>query len=221
MDGKIPPPGIYPRYVKRGADILLVLLFLVCGGWIVLLLLTLLVRFFLGTPVIFRQERPGLNEKPFQLYKFRTMTDRRDADGNLLPDQERLTRAGLLLRKTSLDELPEIWNILRGEMSFIGPRPLLMRYLPYYTDEERKRALVRPGISGLAQVRGRNLLTWKKRFEADVEYVNNISLLLDVKIIFQTFAALFRTDEIKIGDSNLLLDFDVERKQEIEASGKK
>ena len=176
---------MYKRFVKRGLDFLLSL-----AGIIVLspvfLILAVLVRWKLGSPVLFKQERPGKDEKIFTLCKFRTMTDRRDADGNLLPDSQRLPRFGKLLRATSLDELPELLNILKGDMSLIGPRPLLVSYLPYYTQEERMRHQVRPGLTGLAQVSGRNFIDWDRRMEKDVEYVKNLSFAMDMKVLWLT-----------------------------------
>jgi len=151
-----------------------------------MLLVTILVRMFLGPPVLFRQQRPGLHGKPFTLYKFRTMTDARDAQGNLLPDEQRLTRLGRFLRSTSLDELPELWNVLKGDMSLVGPRPLLMEYLPLYTPEQFRRHEVRPGITGWAQIHGRNALSWEERFALDVWYVDHVSLWLDLKILLLT-----------------------------------
>ena len=165
--------GLYNKYIKRILDILISLTFIVLFSWLYLILV-ILVRIKLGSPVLFCQERPGYNEKIFKLYKFRTMTDKRDEKGNLLPDSERLTKFGSMLRSTSLDELPEMFNILKGDMSLIGPRPLLVEYLPYYTEEERLRHSVRPGLTGLAQVSGRNYLAWDKRLARDVEYVNHI-----------------------------------------------
>lgn len=202
----------YAVYGKRIIDVTLVILFLLFGGWLLLLILAVCVRIFLGSPIIFTQERPGKNEKIFKLKKFRTMLDARDADNNLLPDQQRLTTFGMILRKTSLDELPEIFNILKGEMSFVGPRPLLKEYLPYYYPEERIRATVMPGITGLAQVSGRNLLSWEERFAADRKYVEQISFMYDLKIIFKTFFAVFRKDEIRVGDANAVINLDIERR---------
>ncbi len=150
-------------------------------------IVALLVRFQLGSPVLFRQQRPGLHGRPFVLYKFRTMTDARDEQGHLLPDSDRLTPFGRFLRSTSLDELPELWNVLKGEMSLVGPRPLLMRYLDRYTPEQMRRHDVKPGITGWAQVNGRNALTWEKKFELDVWYVDHLSLGLDLKILALTF----------------------------------
>ena len=163
----------------------------------VYLVVALLVYFRLGSPILFKQERPGLHEKIFAMYKFRSMTDARDEQGNLLPDIVRLTPLGKFLRKTSLDELPELFNVLKGDMSFIGPRPLLKEYLPYYTEEEKLRHSVRPGITGLAQVNGRNLLDWDKRLALDVEYAKHLSFALDVSIFLKTFAVVFgHTEEV-------------------------
>ena len=155
-----------------------------------------LVRVRLGSPVLFRQQRPGLREHPFTLQKFRTMTDARDADGNLLPDAQRLTRFGLLLRSTSLDELPELWNVLRGEMSLVGPRPLLMEYLDRYTPEQARRHEVKPGLTGWAQVNGRNAITWEQRFALDVWYVDHCSLRLDLQIITSTIWKILKREGI-------------------------
>jgi undecaprenyl phosphate N,N'-diacetylbacillosamine 1-phosphate transferase len=151
----------------------------------------ILVRVKLGSPVLFKQPRPGKDEKIFDMYKFRTMTDGRDAEGNLLPDAERMTPFGSFLRKTSLDELPEMFTILKGDMSFVGPRPLLVKYLPLYNEEQHRRHEVRPGLTGWAQVNGRNLLSWEDKFEKDVYYVDHISFLLDLKIVFKTVAVVF------------------------------
>jgi sugar transferase EpsL len=159
-------------------------------------LLAVLVRFKLGSPVLFRQQRPGLHGKPFTLIKFRTMTDQRDAQGNLLPDAERLTQFGKFLRASSLDELPELWNVLKGEMSLVGPRPLLLQYLPLYTPEQARRHEVRPGITGWAQVNGRNALSWEEKFALDVWYVDNHTLWLDLKIIFLTLLKIVKRDGI-------------------------
>lgn len=186
---------IYSKYVKRIIDILLSLVVIVLFFWLYLIV-AVLVRVKLGSPVIFRQPRPGKDEKVFNLYKFRTMTDARDKDGNLLPDEDRLPEFGKKLRATSLDELPEFFNILKGDMSFVGPRPLLVKYLPLYNEEQRHRHDVRPGLTGWAQVNGRNLLSWEDRFEKDVFYVNHISFLMDIKIVFMTVAVVFRHNDI-------------------------
>lgn len=186
---------IYSKYIKRIIDILLSLVVIVLFFWLYLIV-AVLVRVKLGSPVIFRQSRPGKDEKVFNLYKFRTMTDARDKDGNLLPDEDRLPEFGKKLRATSLDELPEFFNILKGDMSFVGPRPLLVKYLPLYNEEQRHRHDVRPGLTGWAQVNGRNLLSWEDRFEKDVYYVNHISFLMDLKIVFMTVAVVFRHNDI-------------------------
>lgn len=191
---------IYSKYIKRLLDIIISLTFIIVFSWLYLIL-AILVRIKLGSPVLFCQERPGYNEKIFRLYKFRTMTDRRDENGDLLPDGERLTKFGSMLRSTSLDELPEMFNILKGDMSLIGPRPLLVEYLPYYTEEEGLRHSVRPGLTGLAQVSGRNLLGWDDRFKTDVEYVRNISFVLDVRILFNTVKKVLVRDDIEV-DTN-------------------
>jgi len=159
-------------------------------------LIALLVRFNLGTPVLFRQQRPGLHGRPFILFKFRTMTDARDARGNLLPDAQRLTPFGRFLRSTSLDELPELWNVIKGDMSLIGPRPLRIEYLPLYTPHQARRHEVRPGITGWAQVNGRNALSWEKRFDLDVWYVDHLSFSLDLNIILRTIRAIIRREGI-------------------------
>jgi lipopolysaccharide/colanic/teichoic acid biosynthesis glycosyltransferase len=162
----------------------------------VLGVVAMVVRWRLGTPVLFRQVRPGLNGKTFGMIKFRTMTDARDAQGNVLPDAERLTHLGKVLRKTSLDELPELFNVLRGEMSLVGPRPLLMEYLPRYTREQARRHEVRPGITGWAQVNGRNALSWEEKFKLDGWYVDNLSLWLDLKILLKTVLAVVQREGI-------------------------
>lgn len=178
-------PTFYGKYLKRILDVLLSGIALVMLSP-VLAITALLVRIKLGTPVFFRQARPGKNAEIFQLYKFRTMTDERDEDGNLLPDEVRLTKFGKLLRSTSLDELPELWNIFRGDMSIVGPRPLLIEYLPYYTEEENHRHDVAPGLTGWAQVNGRNNLSWEQKFAYDLEYVNDVSLARDIRIVWMT-----------------------------------
>jgi lipopolysaccharide/colanic/teichoic acid biosynthesis glycosyltransferase len=162
----------------------------------VLIIAALMVRVRLGSPVLFEQERPGSKEKVFVVYKFRTMTNTRDNDGALLPDAQRMTRFGAILRKASIDELPELFNVLKGDMSLVGPRPLLVKYLPYYTSRERLRHSVRPGLTGLAQVSGRNYLPWDDRLEMDARYVEEISVCLDVKIIIQTFFQVIRAKNV-------------------------
>ena len=177
--------GFYEKYVKRLIDIVCSLVVLALFWWFYIIL-AVLVRFKLGSPILFKQQRPGKNEKIFNMYKFRTMTDARDEKGDLLPDEVRLTKFGKVLRATSLDELPEIFNILKGDMSLIGPRPLLVQYLPRYNEEQHHRHDVRPGLSGWAQVNGRNTLSWEDKFKHDVWYVNHISFAIDVRIIFMT-----------------------------------
>ena len=175
---------MYRKFIKRFLDFILSLMALIILSPI-LLIIYILVRIKLGKPAIFKQERPGKNEKIFTLYKFRTMTDEKDKDGNLLPDEKRLTKFGNVLRSTSLDELPELVNILKGDMSIVGPRPLLVEYLPLYNEEQKRRHNVRPGLTGLAQVSGRNNLSWEEKFKDDVYYVDHISLWEDIKIIFR------------------------------------
>lgn len=192
--------GFYEKYIKRLLDIVL------SGAALVilspmLLITAVLVRIKLGSPVIFTQERPGKDEKVFKLHKFRSMTDARDENGNLLPDKERLTRFGAKLRSLSIDELPELWDIFRGKMSIVGPRPLLVKYLPLYNEEQHHRHDVRPGLTGWAQVHGRNLTSWEERFEYDVEYVNNISFALDVKIIIMTIRCVLGREGINADGS--------------------
>ena len=186
---------MYKNCIKRLLDILLSLIGIILLSWLYLILF-ILVRVKLGSPVFFKQQRPGKNEKIFTLYKFRTMTDARDENGNLLPDEVRLTAFGKMLRSTSLDELPELFNILKGDMSLIGPRPLLVKYLPLYNEEQKHRHDVRPGLTGLAQVNGRNAISWEKKFEYDVEYVRNLSFLLDCRILLQTVKAVFKREGI-------------------------
>ena len=195
MNTKHKAKGPYEKFVKRFLDIICSLIAIILLGWL-FIILAILVRVKLGSPVLFKQERPGLNEKIFTLYKFRTMTDEKDENGNLLPDEIRLTKFGRLLRATSLDELPELFNILKGDMSIIGPRPLLVRYLPLYNKEQRHRHDVRPGLSGWAQVNGRNCVRWEEKFRLDVEYANNITFLKDLKIIFMTIKSVVKREGI-------------------------
>lgn len=187
--------GFYARWLKRPVDIVCALLALTVFCWLYLLI-ALLVRVKLGSPVIFRQVRPGKDEKLFALYKFRTMTDERDENGELLPDDVRLTRFGKFLRSTSLDELPEAWNILRGDMSVVGPRPQLVRDMLFMTPEQRKRHLVKPGLTGLAQVSGRNAIRWENKLAYDLEYIRNITLLGDCKLVLRTVGKFLRREDI-------------------------
>ena len=201
---------MYRKVIKRLLDIIISSVALIILSP-VLLIVAILDRCKLGSPVIFHQERPGYHEKIFRLCKFRTMTDERDVSGLLLPDEVRLTHFGKILRSTSLDELPELWNILKGDMSLIGPRPLLVRYLPYYTEQERHRHDVRPGLTGLAQVNGRNALVWEERFSYDIEYVENVSLLMDLKIIGMTIGKVLKRSDTLSGAEQVVADFDVYR----------
>ena len=190
MRSKHKPYGPYEKFFKRPLDICCALAAIIVFGWLYIVL-AILVKVKLGSPVLFTQERPGKDEKIFKLYKFRTMTDQRDENGNLLPDNVRLTKFGKMLRATSLDELPEAFNILKGDMSVLGPRPLLVKYLPLYNEEQHKRHEVRPGLSGYAQVHGRNAVSWEEKFNMDVEYVNHITFLGDIRIILDTVIKAF------------------------------
>lgn len=208
--------GIYERYVKRPLDA-----FLSTGAMIVfspiLLVTALLVRIKLGTPVLFSQDRPGKDEKIFRLYKFRSMTNQKDENGNLLPDDVRLTKFGRILRSTSLDELPELINIIKGDMAVIGPRPLLVEYLPYYTEEEHHRHDVRPGLTGWAQVNGRNAInSWEERFQYDLEYVRNVTLAMDLKVLFTTVIKVVRRSDIQVGSEIKAGRLDVARSENID-----
>ncbi|MBE5789040.1 MAG: sugar transferase [Clostridiales bacterium] len=210
------PFGPYERFVKRPLDFLIALLGLLLLSPL-FLLLALLVRLKLGAPVLFTQERPGRGEKIFRLCKFRTMTDARDEKGELLPDGERLTGFGSFLRATSLDELPELLNILRGDMALIGPRPLLVRYLPWYTEQERLRHAVRPGLTGLAQVSGRNFLGWDRRLALDAAYVKRITFWGDLKIVGKTVWKVFRREDVSVDTDQTERYLDEERQQEGQA----
>lgn len=201
------PYGPYEMYFKRPLDILCALAALIVFGWLYILV-AVLVRIMLGSPVIFKQPRPGRDEKIFDLYKFRSMTDERDENGELLPDEQRLTEFGKVLRATSLDELPEAFNILKGDMSVIGPRPLLVKYLPRYSERQHRRHEVRPGLSGYAQVHGRNTVSWQDKFEMDVNYVDHITFLGDLKIIWDSVMAAFvRRDGISSETSVTMEEF--------------
>lgn len=189
------PRGLYERWFKRLFDILCALAAIAVFWWLYVIV-AVLVRVKLGSPVLFCQKRPGKNEKIFKLYKFRTMTDERDEDGNLLPDEVRLTKFGKLLRSTSLDELPEVFNILKGDMSVVGPRPQLVRDMVFMTQEQRQRHCVRPGLSGLAQIRGRNAISWEGKLATDLEYIQSISFVGDIKIILITVAKVIKREDI-------------------------
>ena len=198
--------GLYEAYVKRLLDLVLsaVALLLLSP---VILVVAILVRCNLGAPVIFCQERPGKDEEIFKLYKFRSMTDACDAYGELLPDELRLTRFGRFLRSTSLDELPELWNIFKGDMSIVGPRPLLVKYLPLYNEEQRRRHDVTPGLTGWAQVHGRNLCSWEEKFDYDIWYVDHVSFILDLQIIFLTVKSVLKREGISSEDSVTMEEF--------------
>lgn len=186
---------MYKRWIKRFLDIVCSFLALIVFSWLYLII-ALMVRIKLGSPVIFKQDRPGKDEKIFKLYKFRSMSDARDEKGELLPDSMRLTKFGRILRASSMDELPEVWNILKGDMSIVGPRPWTVHYLQFFTKEEHRRHLVRPGLTGLAQVNGRTASNWDERLKYDIDYVDNLSFALDVKILFQTVKKVFTHSDI-------------------------
>jgi lipopolysaccharide/colanic/teichoic acid biosynthesis glycosyltransferase len=198
--------GPYEKFIKRFLDFVLSLVGLLVLSPI-MLITALLVRVKLGSPVLFKQPRPGRNEKVFNLYKFRTMTDEKDADGNLLPDEDRLTGFGKKLRSTSIDELPELINIIKGDMAIVGPRPLLVRYLPRYNEHQKRRHEVRPGFTGLAQVNGRNSISWEEKFDWDVKYVDNITFLEDLKILFATVGVVLGHKGISSGTSATMEEF--------------
>lgn len=198
--------GFYERYIKRPQDFCCALAAIIVLSP-VMAVTAVLVRIKLGSPVIFKQKRPGLNGKIFTLYKFRTMTDKKDKNGELLPDEERLTRFGKILRSTSLDELPELVNMLKGDMSVVGPRPLLVKYLPLYNERQARRHEVRPGFTGYAQVHGRNAITWEDKFEKDVYYVDHISFLGDWKIIFQTVGTVLKREGISSETTETMEEF--------------
>ncbi len=207
METKHKPYGPYEKYFKRPLDLFCGLAAVIVFWWLYLIL-AILVRVKLGSPVLFTQERPGKDEKIFKMYKFRSMTDARDENGELLPDEIRLTKFGKLLRATSLDELPEAFNIIKGDMSLIGPRPLLVEYLPRYNNEQKHRHDVRPGLSGLAQVNGRNTVTWEQKFDYDIQYVRKITFMGDLRIIFQTIIkAFFVREGISSETSATMEDF--------------
>lgn len=206
MENKHKPYGIYEKYVKRILDIFCCITALVLIGW-VMIILAVIVRVKHGSPVLFTQDRPGLNGKVFKLYKFRSMTNEKDENGELLPNEKRLTSFGRKLRSTSLDELPEIFNILKGDMSIVGPRPLLVKYLPRYNEEQKHRHDVRPGLTGHAQVNGRNAITWEEKFKLDVDYVNRITFRRDVSIIIKTFMNVIRREGINAAADMTMSEF--------------
>lgn len=205
---------MYAKYIKRILDLTLSLMALIVLMPL-MIIIGILVRINLGSPIIFKQKRPGKNEKIFTLYKFRTMTDKRDIDGNLLQDEYRLTKFGKFLRSTSLDELPELINIIKGDMAIVGPRPLLVEYLPYYTEEEKHRHDVRPGLTGLAQVNGRNEISWEEKLKYDTEYIKEISFYSDLKIIFKTIKKTIKRKDIKMGKELQFGKLNVEREKKV------
>ena len=198
--------GIYRRFLKRPMDFILSLMAIIVLSP-VLIIVGMLVRFKLGSPVLFKQKRPGLNEKIFTMYKFRTMTDEKDENGELLPDSVRLTKFGRMLRSTSLDELPELFNILKGDMSIVGPRPLLVKYLPLYNAHQKRRHEALPGLTGLAQINGRNAISWEDKFDIDVRYVDNITFLSDIKIIIATVHKVFSRHGVNTESDDIMPNF--------------
>ncbi len=214
------PHGVYERFFKRPLDIIGSLLILILFSWLYAVV-ALFVRIKLGSPVLFTQERPGKDERIFKLYKFRTMTDARDANGALLSDDLRLTTFGRLLRKSSLDELPEMLNILKGDMSFVGPRPLLVSYLPWYTEEERRRHDVRPGLTGYAQVHGRNTSPWNERLAYDVQYADRITFWGDIKILLLTVVKTIKRSDVLMGSQIPAGRLDDSRRKEYECNASK
>lgn len=206
---------LYKLYGKRGLDLVFSLMLILLLSPL-LLLTYIVVRKQMGPPAIYKVERPGKEGEIFTLYKFRSMTNEKGENGKLLPDAERLTLVGKLLRKTSIDELPELFNILKGDMSFVGPRPLSIKYLPYYTPEEMRRHEVLPGLTGLAQVSGRNRLTWEERFKLDLKYVNNLSFILDFYILLKTIKVTLKSEDVTVRGSGQLRDFHKERREAFE-----
>ncbi len=198
---------VYEKYIKRPLDFILAFIAIILLSPL-LLVVAILVRVKLGSPVIFAQKRPGMEEKIFTIYKFRTMTDEVDNEGNLLPSEKRLTRFGRKLRSSSLDELPELFNTLKGDMSIVGPRPLLIEYLPLYNDHQKKRHLVRSGLTGLAQVNGRNAISWQEKFDLDVQYAENISFRQDVNIVFKTIKKVVIKDGISPENREIMKRFE-------------
>lgn len=199
---------MYRKYLKRILDLSLSIIILVILSPF-LIIISILIILLMGWPVIFIQERPGLNEKPFKIYKFRSMLEKFDKKGNLLPDQQRITKFGTFLRNTSIDEFPELINVIKGQMSIVGPRPLIFRYIPYFSEREKRRHNVLPGITGLAQINGRNFVDWDKRLEFDVQYVENITFRLDLQIIIKTILAVIKREGTGL---HVLPDLDIQRK---------
>jgi len=206
--------GPYEAFFKRLIDVVASTLVVILFSWLYLFLV-LIVRFNLGSPIIFTQDRPGKNGKVFKLYKFRSMSDKRDENGEFLPDKLRLNKFGRILRSTSLDELPELFNIIKGDMSIVGPRPLLVKYLDHYNTHDMRRHEVRPGLTGLAQVSGRNAMSWKEKFEKDIEYVDNLTFLMDVKVVLMTIKKVFVREGIEFEEGHLpIMEYFEESKQE-------
>ncbi|MCP3029522.1 sugar transferase [Halobacillus sp. A5] len=201
---------MYKNYIKRPLDFTLSSIAIVVLSPVVLTV-GILVKTKIGSPVLFKQKRPGLNEKIFTMYKFRTMTNETDEQGELLPDSLRLTKFGKFLRSSSLDELPGLFNILKGDMSIVGPRPLLIKYLPFYREEEKLRHTVRPGLTGLSQVNGRNYLEWDKRLSLDVSYANHLSFKKDMNIIYRTLKKVIQREDIAVGNEHVMKNLDIER----------
>lgn len=220
MNNQHKPYGPYEKYFKRPIDIVCSLLAIIVFSWLYIIV-AILVRVNLGSPVLFRQNRPGKDGKIFEMYKFRSMSNAKNEHCELLPDTERLTKFGRMLRATSLDEIPEVLNILLGQMSIVGPRPLAVQYLPYYNEDEQHRHDVRPGISGLAQVNGRNAVNWEEKFAYDVEYVNKITFLGDVKIILLTVKTALKRENIGTRGVDAPMDFDAYRRNQLEYGGVK
>ena len=206
--------GPYEAFFKRFIDVVASGLIIVLFWWLYLIL-AVIVRFNLGSPIIFVQDRPGKNGKVFKLYKFRSMSDKRDENGELLPDKLRLNKFGRILRSTSLDELPELFNIIKGDMSIVGPRPLLVKYLDHYNTHDMRRHEVRPGLTGLAQVSGRNAMSWKEKFEKDIEYVDNLTFLMDAKVVLMTIKKVFVREGIEFEEGHQpIMEYFEESKQE-------
>ena len=210
---------MYKNYLKRVLDVIFASVGIIVF-FPIYILVAVMVRINLGSPIIFKQKRPGKDEKIFTMYKFRSMSDQKDKNGNLLSDKERLTKFGRVLRSTSLDELPELFNILKGDMSIVGPRPLAIVYLEYYNEEEKKRHSVRPGLTGLAQINGRNLSNWDERFKNDIEYVENISFANDFKIILKTIKKVLLKEDVVARGEAKTLDFHIYRQQQLEENNK-
>lgn len=207
---------MYAKYIKRILDFILSLIALIVLSPI-MIIIYILVRIKLGKPAIFKQQRPGKDEKIFTLYKFRTMTDDKDENGKLLSDSQRLTEFGKFLRSTSLDELPELINIIKGDMAIVGPRPLAVQYLPYYNEKEKHRHDVKPGLTGLAQINGRNCLSWEEKFSYDIKYINKITIKNDICICLKTIVKVFKKQDIVVRGTGSVVDFDEYRKKEIGA----